>query len=230
MTIIPVLKCLVLDILSRSTEQAVHAAFFRGKRTTLIGSLASGLMMGAVSVSAAAAGQDPRDDPQRISPAKQTIQLAQATPSQRNAQIRRAQAHCRKVTKQFFAVAQTPCAKGDRLDRARSVCLPPKGIFKPYSRWDPAAGRCKPRHRFDGGTCAGGKVRYKAGKHHAHALSDSIRMYSSAPSRLAAAHKQCRRALADFRSRVGAERVLKQRRCAQARQQNDRKAANFYCR
>ncbi|MDA1323410.1 MAG: hypothetical protein O3C34_01580 [Proteobacteria bacterium] len=87
----------------------------------------------------------------------------------------------------------TTCIRGDRLDRARDICVPPKGIYKLYSRWDPAAGRCRPRHRFDGGTCAGGKRRYEAGKHYAHEPSQSVSMYAKAPTRLAAAYKSCQR-------------------------------------
>lgn len=234
MTIIPVLKSLVLDILSRSTERASSAAIQRLPRP--IRHLANAVVLVVVTFSAAAAGQDRVVDPiNRTTPRAET-QLAQSTAPHtnpqglRNAQIKRAQDHCRQVSKRFYAVNRTACIRGDRLDPTQSICIPPKGIFKPYSRWDPAAGRCKPRHRFDGGTCAGGKRRYKAGKHHAHQPSVSVRMYAKAPSRLAAAYKLCRRALTDLRSRVGAERVIKQRRCAQARQQGDRAAINFYCR
>lgn len=241
MTIIPVLKSLVLVILSRSTERGFSAAFspaaFSKRLIRPARSLAGALAIGVVTISAAVAGRDRSQDLVDRPLPRTALQIAQSSPqsqrtaqASRNAQIKQAQAHCRKVSKQFYAVTKTACSRGDRLHRARSICVPPKGIFKPYSRWDPAAGRCKPRHRFDGGTCAGGKRRYKAGKHHAHQLSQSVAMYAKAPTRLAAAHKLCRRGLAELRSRVGAERVIKQRRCADARQQRDRNAINLYCR
>jgi hypothetical protein len=54
-------------------------------------------------------------------------------------------------------------------------------------------------------------------------------MYARAPTRLAAAHKTCRRGIADLRSRIAGERVIKQRGCADARRQNDRNLINHYC-
>jgi hypothetical protein len=107
--------------------------------------------------------------------------------------------------------------------------VPPKGIFKPYSRWDPAAGRCKPRHRFDGGTCAGGKRRYRPGSQYAHDPARSVRMYARAPARLAAAHKACRRDLTALRNRFAAERIVRQRKCVEARRLRDRSGINFHC-
>ncbi len=185
---------------------------------------------------AAAAQNQPRGPFDRLRD-REAVQTAQSSaPLQgqrrafRNAQIKQAQAHCRKISQQLRKIVKSACIRGDRLDRARSICVPPKGIFKLYSRWDPAAGRCKPRHRFDGGTCAGGKRRYKAGKHHAQQPSRSVSMYANAPRRLAAAHKSCRRGVANLRSRIAAERVIKQRSCAEARRQNDRNLINFHCR
>jgi hypothetical protein len=54
-------------------------------------------------------------------------------------------------------------------------------------------------------------------------------MYAKAPTRLAAAHKACRSGVADLRGRIAAERVIKQRSCAAARRQGDRKLINLYC-
>ena len=232
MTTIPVLKSLASVILSRLIDRRRPAAaspvLFRLARLLFL--------LGGMTVGTAATGQDmiwgPFDRPLE----RAAVQIAQSlTPSQRqrsaarNAQVKQAQAHCRKISQQFRNIGKTSCIRGDRLDRARSICVPPKGIFKLYSRWDPAAGRCKPRHRFDGGTCAGGKRRYKAGKHHAQEPSQSVRMYAKAPTRLAAAHKMCQRGIADLRSRIAAERVIRQRSCADARQQNDRSLVNLYC-
>jgi hypothetical protein len=195
-----------------------------------------GLVVGAASCGAAAAAPErprgPFDRPQD----GDAVQIAQVSapvqgqsPASRISQVRQAQGRCRKISRQFRKLVKITCIRGDRLDRARSICVPPKGIFKPYSRWDPATGRCKPRHRFDGGTCAGGKRRYRAGKHYAHQLSQSVSMYAKAPTRLAAAQKMCRRGVTDLRGRIAVERVIRQRSCADARQRNDRKLINFYC-
>ena len=232
MTLIPVLRSLVLVIPSRFIERrCLAASAHRWSRLTR--SLAGGFIIGAVTLGAAAAGQNQPQGPFDQPRDRETVQIARAQiaqgPASRNAQIKQAQAHCRKIAQQFRKVAKTACIRGDRLDRARSICVPPKGIFKLYSRWDPAAGRCKPRHRFDGGTCAGGIRRYRAGKHHAHPPSQSVQMYAMAPTRLAAAPKLCRRGVADLRSRIAAERVIKQRNCADARRQNDRNLINLYC-
>jgi len=150
-------------------------------------------------------------------------------PKSRNAQIRLSQVQCRNIMLQYRRVVKKACIRGDQLDRTKSMCVPPKGIFKLYSRWDPAAGRCKLRHRFDGSTCAGGKRRYRPGRHHAHHPAQSVNMYSKAPTRLVAAYKACQRGSTDLRSRTAGERLLKQRNCANARRRNDRNSINIYC-
>jgi hypothetical protein len=54
-------------------------------------------------------------------------------------------------------------------------------------------------------------------------------MYARAPARLAAAHRACRRDLAALRSRIAAERIFRQRKCAEARRLRDRGGINFHC-
>jgi len=54
-------------------------------------------------------------------------------------------------------------------------------------------------------------------------------MYAGAPTRLAAAHQVCQRGVAGLRSRIAAERVIRQRSCADARQRDDRNLINLYC-
>lgn len=199
MTIIRAPRYLVLDILSRSIERVCPAAFLHGW-SWLFWFLAGGIAIGAVTVGAAASGQTQLRGSSAQSLGRGAVQIAQSpTPQQglqpllRNTQRKQTKAHCRKIYQQFQNSITKTCIKNDRLDRARNLCVPPSGIFKRYSRWDPAAGRCKPRHRFDGGTCAGGKRRYRAGKHYAHEPSQSISMYAKAPTRLAAALKSCQR-------------------------------------
>ena len=236
MTIIRVPRSLVLDIPSRFIERGRPAALSH-RWSWLFRSLAGGIAIGAVTCAAAAAGQTQFQRSIDQSSVRDAVQIAQAStlqqgqrPSARNTQVKQTRAHCRKISRQFQNVIAKVCIRGDRLDRARNLCVPPSGIFKLYSRWDPAAGRCKPRHRCDGGTCAGGKRRYRAGKHYAHEPSQSMSMYAKAPTRLAAALKSCRRGAADPGSRTEAGRIVRLRRCANARQQNNRNLINLYCR
>jgi len=199
-------------------------------------SLAAGCFFGAVILAPAAAGADgPRSltvrpaEPAAIHLAQTSAPFQGKVSRPRRAQISQAQAQCRMIARQLHELQNKNCIRGDLLDRTRSLCVPPKGIFKAYSLWDPAAGRCKPRHRFDGGTCAGGKRRYRAGKQYAHQPAQSMTMYANAPARLAAAHKQCRLGMTDLRSRIAAERIARQRNCAAGRQHNDRNMINLYC-
>ena len=232
MTTIPVLKSLVLVILSRSIKRRSPPACLP-KRSRLLRSLIGSVVLASVSLGTAQADERQRSD---FKAAHHAIQLAQSSApglrpqsATRNSQVGRARSHCRKVSQRFRDVLKKSCIRGDRLNKARSLCVPPKGLYKAYSRWDPAAGRCKPRHRFDGGTCAGGKRRYGAGKHHAHEVSQSVRMYGKAPTRLAAALKSCRNGVVDLRGKAADKRIVKQRLCAHARRQNDRSQINLYC-
>lgn len=156
--------------------------------------------------------------------------LQHRRPVSPQAKFRQAHEKCRTIALEFRKLTDQSCVPGDRLDAAGSVCIPPRGLFKPYSRWDPAAGRCKPRHRFDGGTCSGGATgRYSPGGQYAHSLPRSVSMYGKALTRLAAAEKTCRLGISRMRSRIAAQRIARQRNCAAARQRGDRSLINLYC-
>ena len=75
--------------------------------------------------------------------------------------------HCTLIYARLRKMQSKPCIGGDRLDLKTRMCLPHKNRYMPYSRWDPAAGRCRPRDKFDLIACAGHKGPYRPGKHHA---------------------------------------------------------------
>ena len=110
------------------------------------------------------------------------------------------------------------------------MCHPRKGRYQTYLRWDGAAGRCRPRHRYDGGSCAGGKRRYNAGKHHAQSARLSVKMYSKAPQRARSALNQCRRALNNLRAYSAVKRAARQRDCKQAQTLKRPDLIRLYCR
>jgi hypothetical protein len=233
MTITRVLKYLASVILSRfnrlgARPRSSHVI------STICRFVIAGLASGAALLGVAAAGEG------QAKPAGQfaggMLQMAQSSsfqqrhrPRSRKTPINQARANCRRHALELRRLVQKSCIRGDRLDKARSICVPPKGIFKLYSRWDPAAGRCKPRHRFDGGTCAGGKRRYPPGKHHAHVPSQSVAMFGQAARRVAANLKSCQRNVTGLRNQTAIENIIKKQNCSNARRRNDRSQINLYC-
>lgn len=159
-----------------------------------------------------------------------TPTLQQRRSAAHGAEIRKLQRHCQVTAKRHRLYLTKKCAGTDRLDARTNICYPRKALFQPYLRWDSAAGRCKPRHRFDGGSCAGGKRRYNAGKHHAQSAAQSLKMYSKAPQRAQASLNQCRRALTKLRRYGAAKRAAGQRDCKQAQTLKRPDLVRLYCR
>jgi hypothetical protein len=156
--------------------------------------------------------------------------LQQRRSAARGAEVHKLQRHCRISAQRLRSFQNRKCAGDDQLDGRTGLCHPRKGRYRPYLRWDTAAGRCKPRHRYDGGSCAGGKRRYNAGKHHAQSAAQSVRMYGKAPARAQASVNQCRRALTKLRRYGMAERAARQRDCKQAQALKRTDLIRLYCR
>ena len=159
---------------------------------------------------------------------RQTLQ--QRRSAARGAEIRKLQRHCRVTAQRLKSFQKRKCVGDDQLDVRTGMCHPRKARYQPYLRWDGAAGRCKPRHTYDGGTCAGGKRRYNAGKHHAQSAAQSYKMYSKAPVRAQASLNQCRRALGKLRKYGAVERAARQRDCKQAQALKRPDLIRLYCR
>ena len=155
--------------------------------------------------------------------------LQQRRSAARGAEIRKLQRHCRITAQQFKSFRHKKCVGSDQLDVRTNLCHPRKARYQSYLRWDDAAGRCRPRHRYDDGSCAGGKRRYNAGKHHAQPAAQSARMYSKAPVRAQASLNQCRRALTKLRQYGAAKRNARQRDCKQAQALKRRDLMRLYC-
>ena len=84
---------------------------------------------------------------------------------------------CTLIYARLRKIQSKPCVGGDRLDSKIRIYLSRKNRYMPYSRWGPAAGRCRAREKFDLIACAGGlKGRYRPGKQHAQLPSQSARM------------------------------------------------------
>ncbi len=143
--------------------------------------------------------------------------------------IHRAETECRTVSGELSGLKNRPCAAGDRLDPATNICHPRRNVWMPYIRWDPAAGRCKPRDVFDGASCVGSRQRYDPGKHHAHTLPRSISMYRQAAVRLEGRLDDCRQAETGMKHRAASERSKSTMLCEQARKLNRVDLVQFYC-
>lgn len=137
--------------------------------------------------------------------------------------------HCALIAARLRKMQVKPCIADDRLDPKTRMCLPRKKRYMPYSRWDPAAGRCRPRDRFDLIACAGRKGRYQPGKHHAQLPSQSARMYSTALKRLTRADHHCRAKLQKMRKQVQRKTVQEHRACLIARQKGREDIARLFC-
>lgn len=147
----------------------------------------------------------------------------------RDGAIRSRITQCRAVARRVSDLKTQPCADGDRLDARRNLCLPEKGRYQPYLRWDPAAGRCRPRDKYEQGSCAGPRARYHPGKRHAQDLAGSIRMYGASTQRAEAALRQCSSGLDRLRD-ASAERFEKAaRNCAISKKLQRRDLIARYC-
>jgi hypothetical protein len=155
--------------------------------------------------------------------------LRQRRRTARQENIQNAATQCRVVARALAAMQTRPCAVGDRLDARGNVCHAPKNIWMPYVRWDPAAGRCRPRDSFDGAVCVGTRQRYEPGRRHAQSLSRSVGMYGHATAQLESRLDSCRQAATGLRHKASDERMKDARRCEQARKLNRGDLADLYC-
>ncbi|NKB19826.1 MAG: hypothetical protein GKS01_04695 [Alphaproteobacteria bacterium] len=137
--------------------------------------------------------------------------------------------HCSLIFARLRKMQTKPCVGGDQLDPKTRMCLPRKNRYMPYSRWDPAAGRCRPRDKFDLIACDGKKRRYRPGKHHAQLPSQSARMYSTALNRLTRAAHHCQAKLQKMRKQVTRKTVQEKRACLIAKRKGREDIARLFC-
>ena len=137
--------------------------------------------------------------------------------------------HCALIYARLRKMQSKPCIADDRFDPKIRMCLPRKNRYRPYSQWDPAAGRCRPRHKFDLIACAGPKGRYRPGKHHAQLPSQSARMYNTALKRLTRAAHHCRAKLQKMRKEATRKTVREQRACLVAKRKGREDIARLFC-
>ena len=116
-----------------------------------------------------------------------------------------------------------------RRPAARNLCLPAKGRYRAYLRWDPAAGRCRPRDKYEQGSCAGSRARYHPGKRHAQDLAGSIRMYGASTQRAEAALRQCSSGLDKLRGASADRFETQARNCAISKRLKRRDLIARYC-
>ena len=166
---------------------------------------------------------------QQVAQAQKPPSLQRRRNSARQGEIRRAAAQCRTIAQQYTALKSKPCARGDRLDARTNICRTVKNIWKPYVRWDPAAGRCKPRDIFDGFSCIGTKQRYQPGKRLAHSAAHSQKMYGQATAHLKKKVSECRRIANSMKYGAAAERSKNARFCGQARKLKRADLVKLYC-
>ena len=148
----------------------------QSQKLLLSAALLSAAML-TISVSGAAMAQT------RTAATEAPPTLEQRRQITRDGAIRSRITQCRAVARRVRALKTQPCADDDRLDAARNLCLPAKGRYRAYLRWDPAAGRCRPRDKYEQGSCAGSRARYHPGKRHAQDLAGSIRRPRRATAR-----------------------------------------------
>ncbi|MBK20250.1 MAG: hypothetical protein CMM52_15575 [Rhodospirillaceae bacterium] len=137
--------------------------------------------------------------------------------------------HCALIAARLRKMQVKPCIADDRLDPKTRLCMPRKKRYMPYSRWDPAAGRCRPRDKYDLTGCAGKKGRYRPGKHHAQLPLQSARMYSMALRRMTNASLRCQARLQQMRKQVTRKTVQERRACIVAKHKGREDIARLFC-
>jgi hypothetical protein len=183
-----------------------------------------GLMFLSQGVVIAAPGSQPR-----VTGAQQQQTLQQKRNATRARILGQQTKHCTLIYARLRKMQSKPCIGGDRLDPKTRMCLPRRNQYMPYSRWDPAAGRCRPRDKFDVIACAGSKGRYRPGKHHAQLPSQSARMYSTALKRLTRAAHHCRAKLQNMRKEATRKTAREQRACLIAKRKGREDIARLFC-
>ncbi len=147
----------------------------------------------------------------------------------RDRAIRSGVTRCRAVSQRVSALKNRPCADDDFLDTRRNLCLPRKNRYPAYLRWDPAAGRCRPRDVYEQGSCAGQKGRYAPGRRHAHAAVASFRMYGAATKRAEAALSRCEGRLNGLREAAAERYRIAAQNCAISKRLNRRDLVALHC-
>jgi hypothetical protein len=147
----------------------------------------------------------------------------------RDRAIRAGVTRCRAAAQRVSALATRPCAEDDFLDQRRNLCLPRKNRYPAYLRWDPAAGRCRPRDGYEQGSCAGPKGRYAPGRRHAHSPVASIRMYGAATGRAEAALRRCEANLTTLRKAAARRHQVAAQNCAISKRLNRRDLVALHC-
>jgi len=213
----PALSCLASAIRTRSTDGFARTGVLSVLLVLLLSLFAS---PGAAADVTLMAANDSARQPT----------LQQRRSAARSAEVQKLQRTCRAIAAKHRTFRTQKCVVDDRLDSRTNLCHPRHARYQSYLRWDMAAGRCKPRHRFDGGSCAGGKRRYNAGKHHAQSAVQSARMFARAPERAKRELDICRRALDKLRRYGAAERSTRKRDCLQAQALKRRDLIQAYCR
>ena len=157
------------------------------------------------------------------------LSLEQRRQLRRNSSIRTTKTQCRDYAQRLATLKGTPCAADDVLDEKRNLCLPRKGVYPAYLRWDPAAGRCRPRDKYEQGSCDGPKGRYSPGRRHAQSTAGSFRMYGAATRRTEAMLQQCAAGLSKLRNASAKRRQASARDCAISKRLQRSDLIALYC-
>jgi hypothetical protein len=158
-----------------------------------------------------------------------SLSLEQRRQLRRDKAIRSSITQCRNYANRLSTLKGTPCSEDDVLDARRNLCLPRKGRYPAYLRWDPAAGRCRPRDKYEQGSCDGPKGRYIPGRRHAQSAVGSFRMYGAATQRAEATLERCTRGLGKLRNAAAKRHQASARDCAISKRLRRRDLIALYC-
>lgn len=157
------------------------------------------------------------------------LSLDQRRQVRRDKAIRTSITQCRDYARRLSTLKGTPCSEDDVLDARRNLCLPRKARYPAYLRWDPAAGRCRPRHKYEMGSCDGPKGRYIPGRRHAQSAAGSFRMYGAATQRAEVTLKRCAAGLGRLRNTAAKRIQALARDCAISKRLRRRDLIALYC-
>jgi hypothetical protein len=160
---------------------------------------------------------------------KTTNSLQKRRQRSRVRQISRQRRQCQVYAARVKWLREVACFKGDTLDARRNICIPRGGAFPSYSRWDRAAGRCRPRDIYEGGSCKSSTRRYQPGQRHAQTKIQSMRMYGRVARSAVSALNQCRATLSVLRQRAATRTSKERNDCRIARSRRDADLIRSYC-
>lgn len=158
-----------------------------------------------------------------------SLSLEQRRQLRRDKAIRTSITQCRDYANRLSTLKGTPCSEDDVLDARRNLCLPRKARYPAYLRWDPAAGRCRPRDKYEQGSCDGAKGRYIPGRRHAQSAVGSFRMYGAATQRAEVTLKRCTAGLGRLRNAAAKRNQASARDCAISKRLQRRDLIALYC-